>query len=115
MAEGMLDESAFVTLDGSGNGTVNIGPLTAREIWKPASASVRVNQNPINEAQCSLYVGQTATPENFRDGTFSGSSGDSTAKVAGRPIKKGDYVWAVWVGGDAGQRACLNVIGMKDV
>jgi len=115
MAEGMLDETAFVTLDGSGNGTVKLGPLTARETWKPSTASVRVNQNPTNEAQCVIYVGQFATQENFRDLTFSGSSGDSSGKVSGKPVKKGDYIWAVWSGGDAGQRAALNVIGSKNV
>lgn len=115
MATGDLDESAFVTLDGSGNGTAKLGPLTAREVWRPITASVRVNQSPTNEAQCTIYVGQFATQENFRDLTFSGSSGDATGKVAGKPLKKGDYVWAVWTGGDAGQRACLNVTGSKDV
>lgn len=110
-----LDETVFVTLDGSGNGTVNVGPLTAREVWHPTSASVRVNTGATNEAQCSVFVGQFATQENFRDLTFTGSAGDSTDKVSGKPVKKGDYVWAVWTGGDPGQRACLNVIGTKDI
>lgn len=115
MAAGILDESAFVVLDGSGNGTVKLGPLTARETWMPANASVRVNRNPTNESQCQIYVGQTATDENFRDNTFSGSSGDTSGKVGGRSVAKGDYVWAVWTGGDPGQRACLNVTGTKNV
>lgn len=115
MAEGDLDETAFVTLNGSGAGTAFLGPLTAREVWRPVSASVRVNQNPTNEAQCTIYVGQSATQENFRDQTFTGSSGDSTDKVGGKPVKVGDKIWAVWTGGDAGQRASINVIGKKDV
>jgi len=112
---GMLDETAFVTLDGAGAGTARLGPLTAREIWYPANASVKANSAPTNEAQCQLFVGQTATAENFRDLTFSGSSGDSSGKVDGKPVKKGEFIFAVWTGGDAGQRAQLNVTGGKDV
>lgn len=117
---GMLDETGFVTLDGSGNGTARIGPLTAREIWYPANASVKTEfltgqTAPVKESQCQIFVGQTATSDNFRDNTFSGSSGDSSGKVAGKPVKKGDYIFAVWTAGDAGVRAQLNVTGEKDV
>lgn len=117
MATGDLNETAFVVLDGSGNGTARLGPLSAREVWHPAVASVRTTLSVavVNEAQCSIYVGQFATQENYRDGTFSGSSGDATDKVAGSPVKKGDYIWAIWSGGDAGKTASLNVIGTKDV
>jgi hypothetical protein len=115
MTTGSLDETAFVTLNGSGAGTVSLGPLTAREVWNPVNASVRVNQNPTNEANCVIYVGQTPTQENFRDQTFTGSSGDVTDRVSGKKVSKGDYIWAVWTGGDAGQRACLNVTGEKEI
>lgn len=115
MAKGDLDDTAFVVLNGSGAGTAKLGPLTAREVWWPVNASVRVNQNPTNEAQCQIYVGETPTQDNFRDGTFSGSSGDATGKVGGKPVKKNQFIWAVWTGGDAGQTASLTVTGTKDV
>jgi hypothetical protein len=114
MASGTLYESNVVTLDGSGNGTVKAGPLTAREVWNPVTASVKANANPTNEAQCTIYVGLTATAENFRDQTFTGSSGDATDKVVGR-LPKGQFVWAVWSGGDAGQQARLVVTGTKEI
>lgn len=116
---GMLNETAFVTLDGTGAGTAKLGPLTAREVWYPVNASVSTNllvgqTAPVNESQCQIFVGPTATSDNFRDNTFSGSSGDGSGKVAGT-LKKGDYIWAVWSGGDAGVRAQLMVTGDKDV
>lgn len=109
-----LNETMIITLDGGGNGSTKLGPLTARETWYPEHASVRVNVNPTNEATCRIYVGETATQDNFRDITFSGSSGDSSGKVTGR-LPKGWYIHASWSGGDAGQQAYLIVDGWKDV
>jgi hypothetical protein len=106
---------ATVILNGSGNGTVKLGPISAREVWNPANAHVSANANPINEAQCSIYVGDTVMPNNFRDGTFSGSSGDSTDKIGADIVKMGHYIWAVWTGGDAGQIATLSVTGTRDI
>lgn len=110
----LLNETAVITLNGSGAGTAKLGPLTAREVWYPDSASVKANSNPTNEATCLIYQGPDATQPNFRDGTFSGSSGDSTDKVS-LITRKGQFIWAVWTGGDAGQQATLNVTGEKEV
>lgn len=115
MVSVQLRESGRVTLDGSGNGTVAIGPLTAREVWHPGQVTVSANANPVNEASCNIYAGDTAIPMNFRDGTFSGSSGDSTDALNASEIRCGHRVIAVWSGGDPGQVATLVVTGTKDV
>ena len=111
-----LNESVTVTLNGSGAGTARLGPLTARETWYPINAGVKAVSTipPTNEAQCVIYVGQTATAENFRDNTFSGSSGDASGKVSGK-LPKNYFVFAVWTGGDAGAKATLSVTGEKEV
>lgn len=112
-----MREPAVIYLDGSGNGTARVGPLTAREIWYPENASVKVNftgSAPANEAECNIYVGLTATQENFRDNTFSGSSGDASGKVSGE-LRKGSYIFAVWTGGDPNEQATLTVTGQKEV
>jgi hypothetical protein len=110
-----LSESGSVILDGSGNGTVSIGPLTAREVWHPAMVHVSANTNPTNEAECQIFVGDMVSGQNYRDGTFSGSSGDSSDSLAASEVKCGDKIIALWTGGDAGQRATLSVTGTKDV
>jgi len=107
-------ESTTITLDGTGAGTAKVGPLSAREIWRPVNVSVSANANPTNDAQCSIYVGDANT-RNFRDGCIDGSTGDSTDKCNADKIKCGQYVWAVWSGGDAGVRATLTVTGTKDL
>jgi hypothetical protein len=110
----ILPGTATVVLDGSGNGTAKVGPTGAREVWSPAVASVSAATN-VNEASCKIYVGDQPTPANFTDGTLSGSTGDSTDRVAGSQVPLGWYVWAVWAGGDAGSVATLNVTGTKTI
>jgi hypothetical protein len=106
--------TATVILNGSGAGTARAGPISARETWQPAVASVSVATNT-SEAQCKIYIGDSVSPANFIDGTLSGSTGDSTGNVAGSQVPLGYYIWAVWSGGDAGQVATLNVSGAKTI
>jgi hypothetical protein len=111
-----LNQSAVVTLNGAGAGTAQLGPVSSRESWQPQVASVKTNQAPgtiVNEAQCKIYCGADATDPNYVDGTLSGSTGDSTGNVAGQQVSCGEYVFAVWSGGDAGAQGRLNVQGSK--
>jgi hypothetical protein len=110
-----LSVNGFVTLDSSGNGTVKLGPASAREIWNPAYVHVQVTGPVTNEAVCTIYVGDSATQGNFRDATVSGSSGDGSDKVSADTVKCGQYVWAVWAGGDTGRQATLLVTGSKQI
>jgi hypothetical protein len=116
MTVGVLREFASVVLNGSGAGTVKIGPTGARERWRPSTVSVSANANPTNESTCNIYIGDANTfPTRLIDSTVNGSSGDSTGNIDGKSLKVGEFVWAVWTGGDAGQRATMVVLGEKDV
>jgi len=109
-----LDEFTTVRLDAFGNGTAKVGPISAREIWYPATATVSANNPPTNEAQCQIFVGDLNT-RRLRDSTESGSTGDNTGKISADVLKCGESVWAVWTGGDALQYAKLTVTGEKEV
>jgi hypothetical protein len=106
-------QSASVQLNGAGAGTASIGPLSAREVWHPILASVSVSTRTA-EALCTLYVGDIVAPQFLRETTFTGSSGDSTDRVAGA-VKCGQKIWAVWTGGDPLSPATLTVTGSKDI
>jgi hypothetical protein len=110
-----LRESANITLDGSGNGTARVGPLSSREKWHPANVHVKANSNPVNESACDIFMGNDTSQSNFRDGTFSGSSGDQTDALNADVVNSGFYIWGVWSGGDAGVQATLTVTGTKEV
>ena len=111
-----LNQSAVVTLNASGNGTAQLGPLSAREKWLPLVVSVKTNQAPgtvVKEAACRICAGPDTSDPWFVDGTLSGSSGDSTGNVAGQEVDCGEYVFAVWTGGDAGVQGRVSVQGSK--
>ena len=109
-----LKESNSIFLDGSGNGTASVQPLSAREVWSPDNAHVQVSTNA-NEAECQIFVGQSPDNYSYRSGTFSGSSGDSGGSISSSKVYRGDRVWAVWTGGDPRAQATLTVTGTKDV
>lgn len=110
----ILPNSVSITLNGSGAGTARIGPESARETWNAQVASVHVATTVV-EAQCRIFVGTDTASTNYRDGTLSGSTGDSTDRVNASPIPFGQWVWAVWTGGDAGSMATLAVTGTKTI
>lgn len=108
-----LRETAVVTLDGSGGGMAKVGPLSAREIWYPDNVAISVT-GFTKQATTTIYKGPDTTQSNFRDiSTF--GSGDSSGACNADTIRCGDYISAVWVGGDAGKQAILTVTGLKDV
>ena len=115
MTKVILNESATIVLNGSGNGTAKVGPKSAREVWHPDNVHVSANANPVNDALCKIYVGDAPFQQNFRDATVSGSTGDSTDRVNADTVKVGQYVIAVWSGGDANATAVMTVTGKKDI
>lgn len=108
-----LSEFASVTLDGSGNGTARVGPAAHGVTWKPTVASLKVSTS-VNSPTCLVYAGPTATADNFVDGTYTGAQ-NSTSNIDGQVLYLGQYVHAVWTGGDAGAQATLTVSGTKDI
>src|SRR5581483_1327414 len=106
-----LRESSNVTLDSSGNGFARVGPISSREIWHPQNAHISANTNPTNEAICTIYVGRDISQPNFRDISYSGSSGDTSGRIDSDTIYVGQYVYAQWANGDPGALATLTVTG----
>jgi len=104
----------IVTLNASGNGTAKVGPLSAREVWNPDNVHVSVSTN-VKEATCNIYVGEDTSQKNFRDATFTGSSGDATDKIGSDVVKSGQFIWAVWTGGDVKAQAIMRVTGQKTI
>lgn len=113
-----LSVSVPVTLDANGHGTARIGPIGAREKWSAAIVHVKTNQAPasiVNEAQCYIYAGPSADDQYFVDSTSSGSTGDSTDSIAAFQVVRGEFVFAVWSGGDAGAQGIMRVTGTREV
>lgn len=106
-----LRESETVQLDGSGNGTITIGPSKAGNIWYPKNVHVICDSNN-NEATVLIYAG-APTFSNYRDTGFVGSSGDATDALQADEITTRNKITAVFTGGDPGANAYVNVSGMQ--
>lgn len=104
-----LNLEVTVTLDGSGNGTAQLGPRIGQR-WNVTNAAVTI-PNAVKVPQASWYAGGAATPGNFVDGTFTGNL-DATGRIANFTITSGNYVFAVWTGGDPGAQATLSILGI---
>jgi hypothetical protein len=115
MTSVVLNESVnSLPFDANGNGMAQLGPLTAREVWHPDNVHINASTN-VADALCSIYVGFGIYQQNFRDATFTGSTGDSSDRVNADVIKKGSFIYAVWTGGDVGAVGTMSVTGTKDV
>jgi len=105
-----------ITLNGSGAGAAQVGPVNVREVWHPTIASVACSANvSTGVCQCNIYSGPAALQQYFTDGTFSGDTGDSTDSVQAAEIRLGSYIIAVWSGGVPGATATLTVTGSRDL
>jgi hypothetical protein len=107
MPSWQLDITGGVKLDGSGNGTVQVGPQSGQR-WDVTSTTVSTGSQSSPLPQCSIYSGPTAGPPWLLDATFTGN-GDQTDTPS--TIYNGQYVWAVWTGGNPGDGATVRVQG----
>jgi membrane peptidoglycan carboxypeptidase len=103
-----LNEIAQVVLDGSGNGTVTMGPTNAFQCWKPSNAACAVSTN-VKEPTFTLYSGRAGSNANRYGGTYTGSN-DNT-DISGMVLYPGSVVTGVWTGGDVGGLATLTLSG----
>lgn len=113
MGTALLSTWASAILNGSGNGTVSLGPTGSGEVWTSVTAAVHCSSNS-SEATCQLFVGSAASPQFFSGGTTWGSTGDSSPWV-GAPIPVGQQVFATWTGGTPGATAYLTLSGQRQV
>lgn len=114
----LMEDSTYLLLEGptttpAGNGVVSIGPTSQGEVWN-AGFRVAVHcATNVLEAVCRVYCGPGDSPAYFCDGTTWGSTGDGTTETP--DLHVGQYVYAVWTGGDPGTAAYLSISGTRTI
>jgi hypothetical protein len=99
-------KAAQVTLNESGCGVATIA-VDPGETWIDPKARVHVDP-PSREATC-IVVTDNTNGLNFRDGTSSGSSGDSSDLDDCATLRYGERIHAIWIGGTPGATASIIV------
>lgn len=102
-----LNESVSVALDGSGNGTVRLGPSNASQQWVPSNLACSVTSNT-SEPIFVAYNGSVSNANRI-GGTYTGSN-DNT-DVNGVTLYPGSVVTGVWTNGDPGATATMSLQG----
>lgn len=115
MYQWKLDERAQVTLDASGNGTVQLSPQGARERWTinfVASTMTNTVPNSTNVASMVLYR-SAAMPGNQLAGTYDASQdADSQSTYV---LNMSEPVVFKFTGGDPGSIGNVHIEGTRYV
>ena len=96
-----LYDSARVTLDGSGNGTVVFGPQRPNTKWIVKGVSVQTSTTTLMP-KANVYRG-TVNPGTFITGTYDG--GNDADNALNETLWPGEYISVRWTGGDPGAQA----------
>jgi hypothetical protein len=99
-----------VVLNASGNGQCGFGPPSGTK-WALRLSSGETSTSAL-QPQLAWYRGSPTGPLELLDQTFTGAQA-STGKVAGTLFYPGQWLWAVWTGGDVGARATLRAFGQQ--
>lgn len=109
----ITDGTAQVTLDGTGSGTVRVGPTHWGTTWYPVSADIATTTGPNDVSTCAFFLGVIGTATQIGGQSYQG--GGDTMSWSSRPVQFGEQVYAVWSGGNPGDLATLRVTGDEDV
>jgi hypothetical protein len=102
-----LSDSASVTLDNSGSGSVRIGPKSLNTVWQVSGVSLSTTpSDPIPLA--TVYSG-SASFVNRLAGTNNGSNDSTDLSVTLHP---GEYLTVVWTDGQPTVTATVTVNGI---
>lgn len=112
VTDALLTAAGQVTLvdDGTGltgTGIVRLAP--AGEQWEIRTTNVLCSTR-VNESLCRVYRDQIGDIYVI-DGTYSGSSGDTSDTVI--QLTDGQPLYYVWTGGDIGATATVRVTGYR--
>lgn len=109
-----LQVSAWVVLDGQGDGVVTLGPELPGTSWNPASCGVKVTPTSTTTvSEFFLYLGGVSD-ENFIGGTYTGDI-NSSAVTLPAPLTPGQILTGRWTGGNPGATATLTLSGQQTI
>lgn len=102
-----------VILDGSGDGTITLGPVPAGEVWRVNRMAIQITGGVTGNlgAECRVYRG-TANPANFFDGST--RAGLDVSELPNPMIlTASESLTFVFSGATAGAQATAAVDGVR--
>lgn len=98
-------------ISAAGAASLSVGPAGLGVTWIPASLTIQTTSGVNDTSTCQVYLGPpNATDNNLLLGTIY-PGGIGVASFALPPMTAGQYLTAVWSGGNSGDVATINVVG----
>jgi len=99
-------------ISAAGAATLSVGPSGAGNVWYPASITILTTSGVNDFSTCSVYLGPAGVPVTLQATLFPGGTG--TASLAIPSMTPGQYIIAVWSGGNSGDVCSINITGTMD-
>jgi hypothetical protein len=95
-----------------GAASVTVGPQGLGNVWYPAQVTVSTTSGVNDTSTCLVYLGSQGVPVTLLGTVYPGGAG--TLGLAVPSMSPGQYLIAIWSGGNPGDVAAVNVIGTMD-
>ncbi len=107
-----LSRAGQTILDGTGSGTVAVGPSGVGAKWYPMTATFSTTTGPTDSSTAVLYSGFVSEATLLNGQGYHG--GGDSAGLAVPQMTPGDLIVAQWTGGNPGDVAQLTIVGTQD-
>lgn len=113
-----LSASVVGSTNGSGSGTLSVGPSTPGTIWYPQSVSFSMTGSfptvtGSNIPLVQIYIGST-NASSLIDSTYNVLQ-NSSSMISGQVVYPGTLIYAVWQYGNDNAAITFNVYGKRQV
>ena len=109
------DGTGTATVNGSGSATVTVGPHGLGTRWYPKKGDINTTSGPNDASTCQVFIGPAASAMDTLGAGQSYAGGGDTFGLSGEMLQPGEFVTAVWTGGNPGDVATLRVTGSQIV
>ena len=99
-------------ISAAGAATLSVGPSGSGNVWYPASCTILTTSGVNDLSTCSIYLGPAGIPVTLQATLYPGGTG--TASLAIPSMTPGQYIIAVWSGGNSGDVCSINIVGTMD-
>jgi hypothetical protein len=99
------------TVSGSGTATVAVGPSGTGTRWYPKKGDINTTTGAADASTCQIFIGPGTVSEDTLGAGQSYLGGGDTFGLSGEMLQPGDFVTAVWSGGQPGDTATLRITG----
>lgn len=106
-----IDDGTGQAVITAGAATVKVGPSGFGVRWYPVQAIISTTTGVADASTCQFFKGVISASSQIGGQSYAG--GGDTIGLAGMELQPGEFVYAVWSGGNNGDVATLRVIGAK--